>query len=77
MFYLDWDSNAIVWCFRNILLQVKHSLTICRERERFLVQVPLICVACFAEVKPYKRVNRIETTQTEFQFGAGSRCTGT
>jgi hypothetical protein len=48
-------------CFRNIQLLVKYSLTICREREHFVVQVPLICVTCFAKVKldkrRYKRVN--------------------
>jgi hypothetical protein len=41
-------------CFRNILLQMKYLLTISREREHFLGQVPLICVTCFAKVKLYK-----------------------
>jgi len=41
-------------CFRNILLQVKYSLTICRQREHYLGQVPLIRVTCFAKVKLYK-----------------------
>jgi len=47
--------------FRNILLRVKYSLTISRERGQFLGQVPLIRVTCFAKVKlykpRYKRVN--------------------
>jgi hypothetical protein len=40
--------------FRNTLLQVEYSLTISREREHFLGQVPLICFTCFAKVKLYR-----------------------